>query len=143
MDKSKVLGLLTATFAIGLGIGLFFNTTGTVFSMGNPPKHVTKQSANSTVEQFGLTIADNSPELVQRYRLSINDLGIVVITIESDSRAQHISPQIQPGDLILEINRHRVNSLTQWDELFNAIGVDENVLFTVLHQNRAFYAVMP
>lgn len=80
----------------------------------------TAPSERSTQERsahMGITASVVTNELKERFKLSGND-GLVVTSIERGSQGQKIG--LQPGDVILEVNKVKMTTLAEWDKVMNA-----------------------
>jgi serine protease Do len=81
------------------------------------------------IKRFGLTVEDNSPELAQHLGLA-TDQGVVIVGVDPGSVAYWAG--LEPGDVILEVNRQPVNSVAEWNELISQLGEGETVMLTVM-----------
>ena len=66
---------------------------------------------------MGITVVLNSPEFSKQYELSETD-GVVVTKIAQGSQGQRLG--LRPGDVILEINRQKINSIADWERMMSA-----------------------
>ncbi len=95
------------------------------------------QSQGQGTKRFGLTVQGNSPELAQRLGLAASQ-GVVIIGVDPGSPAYWAG--LEPGDVILEVNRQPVNSVEEWNKLISQIKQGGTVLLTVLdRQGLAHY----
>lgn len=101
--------------------------------VGERPTEV--ELAEGEVEAWrGLKVAQLSPQLAERFGLPEETTGVIVTEVEPDSPAS--DARLQPGDVINEINRMRIESLTDYRE---AIGkVQGNAL---VRTNRGYVVV--
>ncbi len=67
----------------------------------------------------GALVSELSPELVRQQKLS-GAGGVVVSSVTPDSPAQ--SAGLRPGDIILEVNRHRVRNVDSYQRALKAKG---------------------
>ena len=65
---------------------------------------------------LGITVVPNSPELRKEYDLSESG-GVVVKRIEQGSKGHSLG--LRPGDVILEANRKKINSIGDWESVMN------------------------
>ncbi|MEI8145628.1 MAG: Do family serine endopeptidase [Alphaproteobacteria bacterium] len=77
-------------------------------SAGRQPTERPAQPANPTVTALGLQLSGLTAEVRQRYRLRDDIRGVVVTQVEPNSRAAE--RQIQPGNVILEVQNEAVNA---------------------------------
>ncbi len=81
------------------------------------------------VKRFGLTIEGNSRQLAQQLGLATAQ-GVVITDVEPGSAAYWAG--LEPGDVILEVDRQPVNSKAKWNELISQVEKDETVMLTVM-----------
>jgi len=81
------------------------------------------------IKRFGLAVEDNSPEVAQHLGLA-TDQGVVIVGVDPGSVAYWAG--LEPGDVILEVNRQPVNSVAEWNELISQAKEGETVMLTVL-----------
>ena len=86
--------------------------------------------------KWGLQLHDLTPEIGQQFRLQA-DQGVVVVGVDPDSPAQEAG--IQQGDVIVEVNRHAVNSIDQLKENIGKSKNQDRLLLLVQRQNGKFY----
>ncbi|MCR4404430.1 MAG: trypsin-like peptidase domain-containing protein [Candidatus Acetothermia bacterium] len=87
------------------------------------------QTQEQGVKRFGLTVQNNSPEMVQRFGLA-TDQGVVIVAVDTGSVAYWAGLEV--GDVILEVNRRAVGSVEEWDELISRVPQGGTALLTVL-----------
>lgn len=76
-----------------------------------------KQSDIKTATQMGITVAVNTKELQDRYKLRESE-GLVVVGVQQRSQGQRLG--VRQGDVILEVNRVRMSSLEEWNRVMGA-----------------------
>ena len=59
-------------------------------------------------EGFGMTLQDLTPQIARRLSLPRDTTGAVVVDVASDSTAESVG--VQPGDVIITVNRVEVTS---------------------------------
>ena len=89
--------------------------------------------------EFGLQVADLTPEMARRLNVA-DDIGVVVVGVSANSKAEKAG--IQKGDLIKEVNRQDVESVSDFKKLMKnhkkADGIDllvkrMNAGYVVIH----------
>ncbi len=88
------------------------------------------QAQSDTTQLLGLTLKP-APERA----------GLVVESVEGGSRAEKAS--IQPGDLILEINRQKASSVADAEKAFADQKSDNHILYIERNGNSLFVTVPP
>lgn len=76
-----------------------------------------EQQAPRSAAHMGITVGEITNELRDRYRLTSNN-GLVVLNVERGSQGQRIG--VQPGDVVLEINRMTMARLSDWDKAMSS-----------------------
>ncbi|MBW2436131.1 MAG: DegQ family serine endoprotease [Desulfobacterales bacterium] len=75
--------------------------------------------------EYGFQVADLTPEMARRFNMEENK-GVVVVGVNANSKADKAG--IQKGDLILEVNRQDVESVSEFKKLIQddegANGID-------------------
>ncbi|MCM8780754.1 MAG: Do family serine endopeptidase [Candidatus Omnitrophica bacterium] len=82
--------------------------------VGQRPQDVEKIVSETSIRWRGLEVGPLDSEAAKRYRLE-EKRGVVVIDVEPDSSADEAG--IIPGDVISEINRRPVNSLSDYQKI--------------------------
>ncbi|MDR1916509.1 MAG: Do family serine endopeptidase [Synergistaceae bacterium] len=70
-----------------------------------------RDAANES-SRIGASVSEITPELKDRYEFS-SDEGLVVLSVERGSVAAEIG--LKAGDLILEVNRKKINRVSEWE----------------------------
>ena len=92
-------------------------------------------------EKLGLTVQTLTPEIAQN--LGVDDVkGVVVTAVESGSAAEDAG--LRRGDIILEVNRHAVESVDGYRKAVRESEKGKNLLFLVRRgENTIFVALKP
>lgn len=81
--------------------------------IGERPTDMVGVSSGAMTESWrGLQVAAVNPESAQQFGLPTDATGVIVIEIEPNSQAEQAG--LRPGDLINEINRTRVTSVSDY-----------------------------
>jgi serine protease Do len=94
--------------------------------------------AQSTAE-LGLTIQTVTPELARQFEINPGK-GVVVTEVQSGSIAALAG--IEPGVLILQVNRKPVNSATEFSRAVNQSSADKRVLLLIYKDGMQRYVVL-
>jgi serine protease Do len=89
---------------------------------------------------WGLSVANLNSEMARRFQFDRNQKGVVVVDVDPDSPAA--SSNIQPGDLIEEVNRQPVSSVEEFEKAI-AAAKDKDTLLLLVRRGSAstFFAL--
>ncbi|TKB76828.1 MAG: Do family serine endopeptidase [Nitrospira sp.] len=88
---------------------------------------------------LGIDVQDVTAELAERFKLK--DLkGVLIATVAPGSLAQ--AEGLHEGDLIKEVNREDVGSVSEFTAAVARVRRGETILLRVLRDSRAFYVVL-
>ncbi len=100
-------------------------------------KKIQAASTASTVHPLaGVVFDDVTPPLARQMDLPVNH-GVVVTDIEEGSLAE--ASGLQPGDVVLELNRHHVNSFAILQRLADPLKPTDLALLLVNRQGNVMY----
>lgn len=88
-------------------------------------------------EKLGARLQELTPQLATRYRISGIKQGVVVVSVEDGSLADEMG--LQEGDVLLEINRKKIESLKDFDKAMKEASVEKGILFQIHRKGRSFY----
>jgi serine protease Do len=89
--------------------------------------------------KWGLQLHELNADVKHQFRLKA-DQGVVVVGVEPGSPAQEAG--LRQGDVIVEVNRHTVNSVNDVKENISKSKDKDNLLLLVQRQNGKFYVPM-
>ena len=90
--------------------------------------------------KLGLAMADLTPEVRQQLQLPDGVRGVAIQSVRPNSPAEDAG--LQPGDVIVQINRHDVASAAQAVENVHAIPAGKDVLLLVWSKGGESYRVV-
>lgn len=99
-------------------------------TLGTYPKEETMVRKATGYDIFGLKTEDIS----KRHKNIIGHEGVVVTDVQSGSPAEE--EEIQPGDVILEVNRKKINTLEDYKAILNKIKPGQTILLLVKNRRR-------
>jgi serine protease Do len=76
-----------------------------------PPKKAPPKDDTGTVSALGLTLANISPEMKEKFSLADDSKGVVVVDVAKDSPAAEKG--LKAGDVIVEAAQEEIKSATQ------------------------------
>ena len=97
-----------------------------------------KASAGRALD--GVSLEALTPEFARQYGIARNTNGVGVRRVDPDSAAAQAG--LEPGDVILEVNRQPVSSVEQVHKYVSEGTTDTTLLF-VNHDGRTRYVVIP
>jgi serine protease Do len=88
-------------------------------------------------EKLGARVQELTPQLAARYRISGIKQGVVVLGVEDGSIADEIG--LQEGDVILEINRKKIENLKDYEKAIREANFEKGALFQLHRRGSSFY----
>jgi Do/DeqQ family serine protease len=89
-------------------------------------------------EKLGARVQELTPQLVARYRISSEiKRGVVVISVEEGSPADELG--LQEGDVILEINRKKIETVKDFEKAIKDISLEKGIVFRLHRRGNTFY----
>lgn len=102
----------------------------------------TEQRDTDALQKFGLKVNALTPEITEKLGLE-TDQGLVIEFVEPNGRAFWATPQPQPGDVIVQINRQDVATIEAWNEAVSEMDDSANVVLTLIRDGRTFFVALP
>lgn len=96
-----------------------------------------KEREKEPDEKIGARVQELTPSLASRYRISGVKKGVVVIGIDDGSLAEEMG--LQEGDVILEVNRKKIESMKDYDRALKDASVEKGILFHIHRKGSSFY----
>jgi Do/DeqQ family serine protease len=107
------------------------NTT----SMPDKPEAIKEKEVE---EKLGARMQELTPPLAARYRISSEiKYGVVVISVEEGSPADDMG--FQEGDVILEINRKKIETVKDFEKTIMDINLEKGIVFRLHRRGNTFY----
>lgn len=89
-------------------------------------------------DKLGARVQELTPQLAVRYRISSEiKRGVVVISVEEGSPADELG--LQEGDVILEINRKKIETIKDFEKAIKDINLDKGIVFRLHRRGNTFY----
>ncbi len=101
-------------------------------------RKVTKKVQYNNVLK-GITVQDLTASLKEKMGLPATASGVVVTDIGPDSPARNV---LQPGDVILEVNRKEISGANDYDQIASKIGESDSVLLLVYREGGTLYITL-
>jgi serine protease Do len=90
-----------------------------------------KTNVAGTTKDIGLTVTALTPNLARRYGIRTTK-GLLITDVDNSSDAARKG--LQPGDIILEVNREIVTTEEQWDSIINKKKSGDALLLRIRHE---------
>lgn len=97
-------------------------------------KAVKKVEYNNVLK--GITVQELTASLRDQIGVPENMNGVVITDVGADSPAQGI---LQAGDVVLEVNRHDIKNISDYDQLVSKIGEKDSVLLLIYREGGTIY----
>jgi len=101
------------------------------------PEKIETVKEQEEEEKLGAKVQELTPQLATRYRIAGIKEGVVVISVEEGSIADEIG--LQEGDVILEINRKKIENLRDFDKALKEASLEKGILFHLHRRGSSFY----
>jgi len=108
----------------------------TLTSMPDKPE-LAKEKEKEGEEKLGARVQELTPQIAARYRISGVKHGVVIISVEDGSLAGEIG--LQEGDVILEINRKKIETMKDFDKAIKDANLEKGILFHIHRKGSSFY----
>ena len=84
-------------------------------------------------DDLGIQVAELTPERAQQSGIDENVAGVLVVDVDNGSRAGQAGVRI--GDIIIGINRHKVDSLNDYRKIMKKTDNDEAIIMLIFRRN--------
>lgn len=107
-------------------------------TIGKRPEKLAAAGQPQEEGELGFTTSEVTPELAQRLGIPAG-VGVVVTGIDPNGRGAEAG--LRAGDLILEINRHRVKTPGQVEEMVAAVEKGKTLSFLIKRKNAGILVI--
>ncbi len=101
------------------------------------PEKIETAKEKEEEERLGAKVQELTPQLASRYGISGIKKGVIVVGVERGSVADEVG--LQEGDVILEINRKKIENLKDFDKAVHDMSLEKGVLFHLHRRGSSFY----
>jgi serine protease Do len=91
--------------------------------------------------RLGISVQDLSPELRQQFGVPSDVQGVVIQSVQQGSPADAVG--LQPGDVIVQVNRHPVANAQNFLDQVRNIPAEQSVLLLIWTKQGTTYMVIP
>ena len=96
-----------------------------------------KEKEKEGEEKLGARLQELTPQLATRFRITGVKQGVVVLALEDGSFADEMG--LQEGDVILEINRKKIESIKDFEKAMKDANIEKGILFQIHRKGSSFY----
>ncbi|MCX5836751.1 MAG: DegQ family serine endoprotease [Deltaproteobacteria bacterium] len=93
-------------------------------------------SSRESMENFGMTVQDITPEIAQYLGIASKN-GVIVVDVKDGSPADEKG--IQPQDIILQVNKAKISSVKDYTKEMSKKSAKNNILFLVKRGKATFF----
>ncbi len=101
---------------------------------------VNGETGETRQENLGMTVEPVTPDLTQQFNLDKDARGLVVTSVADGSPASDAG--IQPGDLVLKVNRQAVSNIKQLQDAVNGTEKGSPTLFLMSRGGNTFFVAL-
>jgi serine protease Do len=88
---------------------------------------------------LGIQVAELSPERAQQFGLDKDESGVIVLDVESGSRAE--TSGLRVGDIIKEIEHNQVTNLESYRTIMGKLDEKKAIQMLIMRRNEGFQAI--
>ena len=104
------------------------------------PEKTTASSGEAVPEEkLGITVHNITPELRSEFNIKVRS-GVIIVDVSPDSAASDAG--LQPGDVIMEVNRTPVDNTGEYASAIKKSGKNKPVLFLIKRGGQTFYVTI-
>ncbi|MGD0918067.1 MAG: DegQ family serine endoprotease [Thermodesulfobacteriota bacterium] len=98
---------------------------------------VSREKEEEEEERLGVRVQELTPQLALRYGITGVRRGVIVLNVGDGSPADDIG--LQEGDVILEINRKKIETMKDFEKAVKDANVEKGILFHIHRKGNSFY----
>lgn len=104
-------------------------------------QQMAQQEGKQSLSSLGFSVADITPDTVQKFGLSSDQTGVVITDVDPNGIAARFG--MQPGDVITEVDRQPIKSMKDFSNLMQKVKPGETVLFYLERGQGSFFVAFP
>ncbi len=108
--------------------------------IGEMKEEEVAQASEKESLELGMVVKELTPSLAQRFDISPDEEGLVVVQVEQPSPASEAG--LRPGDLILEVDQKKVTDIDQFNRLLSRYKKGDVILFLVKRQDSTLFLTL-
>jgi serine protease Do len=141
-DTHELL-MIVAGIKVGetVKVTIMRNATEKVFKVriAERPEREQLAKREKSGEFFGMTVQEITPEIADHLKLP-DTKGVIVSEVQQGGPADQAG--IQPGDIILQVNRNKIQSLKEYTREMSKTDEEESVLLSIRRKDAKFFVVI-
>lgn len=111
--------------------------------LGELPEEVAQSSrklpGKAVEEGLGLVVQEITPHVQSMFETKVSE-GVIITNVAPGSTAANAG--LEPGDVILEINKSKIANLDNYKKSMDAVSEGENILFLVKRGTNTIYVAL-
>jgi serine protease Do len=108
----------------------------TTTAMPEKPE-VSKEKEEEEEGKLGVRVQELTPQLALQYGITGVKAGVLILSVENGSLADDIG--LQEGDVILEINRKKIETMKDFEKAMKEVNPERGILFQIHRKGNSFY----
>jgi serine protease Do len=89
--------------------------------------------------ELGFKAGDITPEMAEQFNL-INKSGVIILEVENGSLAEEAG--LQPGDIVVEIDKEKITTLNQFNKKIRTYKTGDTILFLVKREGSTIFLTL-
>ena len=108
-------------------------------TIGEVPAEAQKPAGKFDNSLKGVHVQNITPEIRKSLKLPKKVVGVVISDIEEGSPAEGV---LEKGDVVLEVNRKRIQSMRDYDAVVSKIRSEQSILVLVYRNGSTIYLTL-
>jgi serine protease Do len=109
-------------------------------TLGTMPEEDLAAVSRTEETVWGMQVQQLTPELAQRLGFDADAKGVVISAVQPGSPADEAG--LRPGDLIIEVDRHKIKDLSGYQQAVKDLKSGDNLLLLVQRDTGSFFVVL-
>ncbi len=106
-----------------------------------PEEGVATGEVTEKAKKWGMSVQNLTPEIAKEFGWSEDEKGVLITNVEPGTPAWEA--KLRKGDLIKEVNRHKVQNVRDFKRVLRKAKETESLLLLVKRGKHTFYVVVP
>ena len=143
ITKVQDLARITSTLPIGATVDMAIVREGTDKTVSIQVERAEEPAlpeTNNHAVDVGMQVQELSPEAARHWGYTDLKEGVIIKSVLPGSPAAEAG--LQPGDMIVEINRKPIKTLTEYNALLKTASMEEGILLLVYRGKNSLYVAL-